>query len=445
MHQDELHALAGQAATYAYPLYEMCRMRAATSPQRVEGAGQAPAPQRWCNVFTHARQLLAPGKSRVVTPNNDTLYTNAWLDLRSGPLVIDVPDTAGRYYVLGLLDFYTNPFAHLGLRRTGTAARSFLVTPPGWQGALPAGFDAPGAHVQAPTPWVWVIGRILVDGASDLDAVHALQDGFVVRTLAQWQAGAAPQPALFEPDCDPRAPLDAAHFAKQVNAALRENPPPASEHELLSGFAPAGIGADAAPLDDAQRQALQAALDAMLARLREESPRASSAGWTQPPLVEGSFGNDYTGRARVALKYIGMLESAEALYPLAWRDAQGAALSGAHRYQLRFAPGQLPPVDAFWSITMYDARDYMLVDNPIDRYAIGDRTPGLRADADGGLTLHIGHAPPPDAAARANWLPAPAGAFYLCLRAYVPRPEMIDGRYALPPLVRIDDNHETHA
>jgi hypothetical protein len=145
------------------------------------------------------------------------------------------------------------------------------------------------------------------------------------------------------------------------------------------------------------------------------------------------------------LKYIGMLESAEALYPLAWRDAQGAALSGAHRYQLRFAPGQLPPVDAFWSITMYDARDYMLVDNPIDRYAIGDRTPGLRADADGGLTLHIGHAPLPDAAARANWLPAPAGAFYLCLRAYVPRPEMIDGRYALPPLVRIDDNHETHA
>jgi len=444
MQANELQTLAGEAATYAFPLYEMRRMRAATSPQRTEGAGQAPAPQRWCNVFTHARQLLGPGKSRVVTPNNDTLYTNAWLDLRGGPLVIDVPDTAGRYYVLGLLDFYTNPFAHLGLRRTGTAARSFLVTPPGWQGERPAGFDAPGAHVQAPTPWVWVIGRILVDGPADLPAVHALQDGFVVRTLADWQTGTDPRPALFEPDCDPRAALDAGRFAQQVNAALRENPPPAAEHPLLARFAAVGIGPDADPLDEMQRKALQDALDTLLPRLRGESRRPDAAGWTQPPLVEGSFGEDYTGRARVALKYIGMLEGAEALYPLAWRDAQGHALSGAQGYRLRFAPGQLPPVDAFWSITMYDARDYMLVANPIERYAIGDRTPGLRRDEDGGLTLHIGHARPRDAAAEANWLPAPEGDFYLCLRAYVPRAEMIDGRYALPPLVRIEDN-ETRA
>ena len=175
---ESLQALAQEAVLYAWPLYEMARMRAATSPKRTEAGAQAPEGQRWCNTFVHARQLLRAGGSRVVTPNHDTLYTNAWLDLGAGPLVIDVPDTAGRYYVLGLLDFYTNPFAHLGQRLTGTRARAFVIVPPGWQGELPAAFDAPGARIQAPTRWLWVIGRILVDGPHDVAAVNALQDGF---------------------------------------------------------------------------------------------------------------------------------------------------------------------------------------------------------------------------------------------------------------------------
>ncbi|WP_399697807.1 DUF1254 domain-containing protein [Xenophilus sp.] len=437
----DLHALAEEAVVYAWPLYEMSRMRAATSPHRTEAGEEAPPPARWCNLFTPSRQLLRAGTSRVVTPNNDTLYTNAWLDLGDGPLVIDVPDTAGRYYVLGLLDFYTNPFAHIGQRLTGTAARAFVVTPPGWQGELPAAFDAPGARIEAPTRWLWVIGRILVDGPQDVPAVNALQDGFTVRPLADWQAGAAPRPRAFDPACDPKAPLTAGHFAAQVNAALRDNPPPTHEFALLARLAAAGIGPGAAALDDAQREALQAALDTVLPRLRAaQSGQRLPSGWIQPRVVEGSFGDDPLGRAQIALKYIGMLESREATYPLAWHDAQGRPLHGGARYRLRFAPGMLPPVDAFWSITMYGAGDYMLVDNPIDRYAIGDRTPGLRRDADGGLTIHLQHAQPAGEAARANWLPAPAGEFYLCLRAYVPREEMVDGRYALPPLERVDDD-----
>ncbi|WP_018906196.1 DUF1254 domain-containing protein [Variovorax paradoxus] len=434
-HTDTLPALAEEAVVYAYPLYEMCRMRAATSPQRTDAAGEAPRPQRWCNVFTHARQLLRAGKSRVVTPNNDTLYTNAWLDLGDGPLVIDVPDTAGRYYVLGLLDFFTNPFAHLGQRLTGTAARSFVVTPPGWRGPLPAAFDAPGARIEAPTRWLWIIGRLLVDGPQDVPAVNALQDGFVVRTLADWQAGRASAPRAFDPACDPKAPLTADHFAAQVNAALRDNTPPAGDAALLARYAALGIGPGAGMLDDGQRAALQAALDTVLPRLREaQSGRTTASGWVQMPLVEGSFGEDHLARALVALKYIGMLESREATYPMAWHDVAGEALTGQRRYTLRFAPGAMPPVEAFWSLTMYDTRDYMLVDNPIDRYAIGDRTPGLRPDADGGLTLHIQHARPEGEAAQANWLPAPEGDFYLCLRAYVPRAELLDGHYLLPPL-----------
>lgn len=435
-------ALAEEAVVCTYPLYEMARMRAATSPRRTEGAGAAPDGQRWCNVFTHARELLRAGKSRVVTPNNDTLYTNAWLDLGAGPLVIDVPDTAGRYYVLGLLDFYTEPFAHIGQRLTGTQARSFLVTPPGWTGTLPAGFDAPGAHIVAPTRWLWIIGRILVDGPQDLAAVHALQDGFSVLPLAEWQSGMAgtgPRPMAFDPCCDPKAPLDADGFATQVNRALRENPPPNHEACRFARFEALGIGADAGTLDASQRRQLQAALDAVLPRLRaQQAGEVTAAGWTLMPVVQGSFGGDHVARALVALKYIGMLESREATYPIAWQDAGGQSLDGHRRYRLRFAPGALPPVDAFWSITLYDSRDYMLVDNPIDRYAIGDRTPGLRHDADGGLTLHIAHAAPADATARDNWLPAPAGGFYLCLRAYMPRPELLDGRYQLPAVTPVE-------
>jgi len=440
-HTDTLHAVAEEAVVYAYPLYEMCRMRAVTSPQRTDAAGEAPRPQRWCNVFTHARQLLRAGKSRVVTPNNDTLYTNAWLDLGDGPLVIDVPDTAGRYYVLGLLDFFTNPFAHLGQRLTGTAARSFVVTPPGWRGTLPAAFDAPGARIEAPTRWLWIIGRLLVDGPQNVPAVNALQDGFLVRTLVDWQAGRTSAPRAFDPACDPKAPLTAEHFAAQVNAALRDNAPPAGDAARLARYAALGIGPGAGALDDSQRTALQAALDTVLPRLREaQSGRTTASGWVQMPLVEGSFGDDHLARALVALKYIGMLESREATYPMAWQDAAGEALTGQRRYTLRFAPDALPPVDAFWSLTMYDTRDYMLVDNPIDRYAIGDRTPGLRRDADGGLTLHIQHARPEGEAALANWLPAPEGRFYLCLRAYVPRAELLDGRYLLPPLTVTKDS-----
>lgn len=431
-----LRALADEAVTYAFPLSEMARMRAATSPRRCAAgpAGEtADSPQRWCNVFVHARQLLGAGGSRVVTPNHDTLYSNAWLDLRQGPLVIGVPDTAGRYYVLGLLDFYTNPFASIGQRSTGTAAGRFVLTPPGWQGPLPQGLPV----IAAPTPWVWIIGRILVDGPEDLPAVHALQDGFQLHALD-------PDPALprrFDPGppaMDPTAP-DAARFAAVVNQALAQNPPPAHEGAQVARFAAVGLGAGLGAPTPAQLELLDQALASCLARWREAPlGRTGPTGWQSLPPLGTSFGEDHALRALVALKYIGALDSREALYPMAHADAQGRPLHGRHAYRLRFAPGALPPAQAFWSLTIYDARDCMLVPNAIARYAIGDRTPGLQQGADGGLTLQIRHEAPSDPAASANWLPAPAGRFYLCLRAYLPSQAMLDGRYLLPPLERLD-------
>lgn len=449
-----LYSVALQAVVYAWPLYEMRRMQAATSPRKAAGlgfAGDGPdSPMRWCNVFMHTRELLKAGTSRVVMPNNDTLYTNAWLDLSRGPLVIDVPEMGDRYHVLGFLDFFTNPFAHVGTRTTGQRAGQVLVSGPGWSGDVPGPLQAPGRHLRSATPWVWIIGRILVDGEADIANVIALQEGFRIRPLADAQAGVESSAATrFEARCDPRAPLSAVRFVQQANAALRENPAPAADAALVAQFGRIGLGVP--PEMSAQRlaqPAIAAAWERALAAARglldqsarqvAAEPGAARAGWSRSMMVIGdSFGHDILARAFVARQGIGALAPQEALYPRCETDAEGQPLHGGQRYTMHFAPGQLPPVDAFWSITLYSARDYFLVANPIDRYSIGDRTPGLQHDADGGLTLTIQHQPPLDAKARANWLPAPADAFFLCLRAYLPRVEMVDGRYRLPDPQRV--------
>lgn len=448
---DWLCSLALQAAIYAWPLYEMRRMWAATAARKAEGVGVAGAdpsgPMRWCNHFVHTRALLRAGTSRVVMPNNDTLYTNAWLDLAHGPLVIDVPDMGSRYYVLGFLDFFTNPFAHVGTRTTGQRAGQVLVTGPGWQGEAPEPFRAPGRHLQCATRWAWIIGRVLVDGEADIGNVVALQAGFRIRHLADALAGRPGGPDRFEARCDPRAPLSWLHFVEQASAALADNPPGPEERALIAQFAQVGVGStpealacrDLPAVRQAWERALQSAqglLDASSSTLRADG--AAPVGWSRSMMVLGeSFGHDFLARAFVARQGIGALSPAEAIYPRCETDADGQALHGAHRYQLHFAADALPPVDAFWSITLYSLADYMLVANPIDRYSIGDRTPGLALEPDGSLRIFIQHLPPLDARERANWLPAPADAFFLCLRAYLPRAEMRDGRYRLPDPVRM--------
>lgn len=430
-------ALARRAVTWAWPLYEMARMRAVTSPRRHQGepAGDsADSPMRWCNVLTHGRELLGPGASRVVTPNVDTLYSNAWLDLRDGPVVLEVPDTAGRYYVLGLLDFYTNPFAGIGKRTTGTAAGRFLIAPPGWQGRAPTGIK----RIDAPTPWLWMIGRVLVEGRDDLPAVHVLQDAMRLRGLQDESGTEAQVRGCFDSGFAGQALSDTAprgaRFAQVVNAALAQNPPPAYEHDMLATFAICGIGSGRTP-DLEQCDLLDAALAAeLLTWHHAEFGVTGPTGWQTPPLLQKTHGEDYAHRAHVALKYIGVLDSREAIYLMLHADAQGHALDGGRTCWLRFGPGDLPPVEAFWSLTMYDAQTCMLVPNPIGRFAIGNRTPGLRSDPDGGLTIHISHAPPAAPDVTANWLPAPQGPYYVCLRAYVPRAEMLSGHYLLPSL-----------
>ena len=448
---DYLDSLALQACISCWPLFEMQRMRAATSARKAPGlgfAGTSPeSTERWCNLFTLERELLVAGKSRVVMPNNDTLYVNAWIDLSAGPQVISVPDTGSRYYVLGMLDYYTNPFASVGTRTTGNGAGSVLLSGPDWEGELPAEHRSDGRHLRSGTNWVWIIGRLLVDGPHDVPAVNTLQDQFRMQTLDDWRADRDSPPQRFDSRFAPKAPFTVQRFKAMVNDALHICPPPERHAALMAQFALLGIGPDAqTTVTEDARHALERACTRTMALLDSPQPRvfgtggdAAQPGWRQPINLGQDFGDDLLLRAFVSRQSIGALETREAAYPRCDTDASGVLLSGEHRYTLRFAPGQMPPVDAFWSITLYRASDYFLVPNAIERYAIGDRTPGLVRDADGGLGITIAHAAPLDATQRANWLPAPEDRFFLCLRAYLPQPEMLDGHYRLPDPQRLSD------
>jgi len=407
-----------EAVVATLPLFEMARMRASNTARKhpVEGfAGDSPTSRmRWVNQFTHTRRLRGPEDREVVTPNNDTLFTNSWLDLSDGPLVIEVPEMGSRYWVLGFLDAWTNPWAYAGRRTTGGHAQRLFVHGPGWAGEAPADMY----RISAPTNDVWVIGRILVDAdPQDLAQVHALQDRFMIHRPDG-------TPALRRIDClldnrDTGVP-DAAEYLRVLENMLERNPPSSP----LKDWPPA--------LDR-----LQNALADVYTELRNvPQPSELGGGWTTAVSVRTSFGDDIETRARVARNWIGTLGIDEAMYIMAEVDAAGDRLTGARRYVLRFPPGGEPQVGTFWSITLYRRSDCLLVANPINRYSIGDRTRGLQHDADGGLSITI---QADDPGPGKNWLPAPRGeGFYLTLRLYQPLSAHLEGRFNYPPVRRID-------
>lgn len=391
------------------------------------------------NRLINVTRLSTPTQRLVVLPNVDTLYTVARLRLADGPLVLHVPETGGRYFTMQLLDAFTSSFAYVGRRTTGSGAVDVAIAGPRWRGRVPRGVRL----VRSPTPVVWLLGRTLVDGPADLPAVNALQRQYALRPLRA--LGGPPLPAISIPSSTLRpAPLPTglAYF-DALGAALRENPPP-RERALLARLRGVGIGpglmTSRRRLDAATRAGLRAAvtagprlLDAYAARQRRASARRHR-GWLLPAKGIGTPSADPLLRASVARTALGANVRAEAIYPQAETDRGGRPLDGAHRYVLRFAPGQLPPVKAFWSLTMYGA-DRFLIDNAIGRYALGNRSSGLRRDRDGGLTILLQHDPPPPGQ-QANWLPAPAARFLLSLRLYEPQASVLADHWPLPPITR---------
>lgn len=398
------------------PLFEMMRMRAATTARRHPTLGFAAADPksnaRWVNQFTHTHRRLGPEDKEVVSPNNDTVYSNAWLDLSEGPVVIETPDMGDRYWTLGLLDAWTNPFAYVGRRTTGNRPQRTLVHGPGWHGIVPADITL---TVAAPGNDVWVIGRHLVeDDGEDAARVRASQSA--MRLVRLNGADAAMRVDTWIDGRDAAVPT-ADLYLRIVSAALRRNPPLPGER---LAWPPAAAG-------------LAPSLTTVYERLRTNNqPHDLGGGWAIPVMVKNNWGDDYLTRARIARNFIGALGIDEAMYPTAEVDARGVPLNGSQRYELRFAPGKGLKVDAFWSLTMYRRSDCLFVANAIDRYSIGDRTPGLHHDADGGLAIRL---QAEDPGPGVNWLPAPKGeSFYVVLRLYQPHADHLALTFDYPSI-----------
>jgi hypothetical protein len=363
-------------------------------------------------------------------PNNDTLYTLAWLDLSAGPVRFAYPAMGERYYSFAFLDPWTDNAALVSRRTHGGDARTLWLAPPGAHGEPPAG-DTP---LRMAANDIWLLGRVLIDGAPDLPAVHALQDAM------RLDAPAVSRPWAAVPD-----ERDARAFLALANEALGRNPLPARDAALLARVAPIGLvpGAPDAwsALDDATRDAWTRLMPELRRRIRPGDPaRRSTVGpnWFSGLDHIGRFGGDHAYRATIALLGLGALPREEAIYATCAQDLDGHRLDGANAYAL-VVPADLP-VGAFWSLSMYrmeaDGRAFF-VDNPIARYTMGDRTPGIVREADGSLVVRLQHAPPRDDAARANWLPAPDGRFVLNWRLYEPGEGLLSRRYPLPGLARV--------
>jgi hypothetical protein len=395
------------------------------------------------NQFAHLRAFPSAAFKDVVRANVDTLYSSAFLDLAKEALVLSVPDTHGRYYLLPMMDAWTNVFATPGSRTTGTKSGTFVITGPNWSGPVPDGMQ----QLKSPTNMVWILGRTQTNGPSDYSAVHALQDGYTLVPLSQYAKPYAPPPGAFDPTVDMNTPpveqlkaMKAVQFFGALARLLKTNPPPASEAPILDRLAQIGVipgeAFDASRLDPAVVKGLERSMPAAFAKLQEAQKRSGMPvnGWHIPPSNLGDYGSDYGTRAIIALIAFGANLPADAVYPTTFVDGAGKPLDGANRYTLHFNKGLTPPVNAFWSVTMYDSQSFF-VDNPINRYAISSWMP-LKYNSDGSIDLYI-QRESPGADRESNWLPAPAGNFNITLRMYWPKdkaPSIYDGTW-VPPAV----------
>jgi hypothetical protein len=429
----EARATAEEAYIYFYPLVIMDVSRKRfTNVEAGKMFVRGPM-----NTFTHAR-TFPPATFRGATHANfDTLYSLSWLDLTQGPVVISVPDTHGRYYLLQLLDMWTDSFAEVGKRTTGTGPSDFAVVEPGWQGELPQGLQ----RINAPTPFVWVIGRTRTDGPQDYNAVHQIQDGFKITLLSQWGMPPQAMRVKIDPSVDMKTPpvkqveqmTPDAYFAYAAEL-LKVNGPHLTDQPTLARIKRLGIEAgqsfDPAQVDPVIRQALQTAPAAAQKALVTEWPKVgrTANGWVMNT-DSGVYGANYLKRAAVAMFEIGMNRPEDAIYP----DTAATPLDGHNNYVLHFAKGALPPVDEFWSVTVYDLHGFT-VPNPTDRYTLGDRS-NLKPNADGSVDIYLQNKSP-GADKNSNWLPVPAQPFSLHARLYSPRPAAIDGPWAMPAVVK---------
>ena len=434
---EEAHAIGVDAYIYFYPLLSMDITRKQfTNIEPGKEFGKGPM-----NMFVSVPQYPPAEFKGVVRSNFDTLYSIAWLDLTNEPLVIAAPDTEGRFYLLPMLDMWTDVFASPGWRTTGTEAGQFLVTPPGWTGTVPAGMS----HLPAPTPFVWVIGRTKTDGAADYAAVHKIQAGYTVTPLSRLGKEPAAVTVKIDPAVDMKTPpkiqvdsMSAANYFTYAAELLKVNPPHSTDQPMLAQIKRIGIEAgkpfDMDALDPQIQAALQTVPQDAQALMTWKVPTLAREvnGWSMNTDTMGVYGNYYLKRAIVTQVGLGANLPEDAIYPLNIGDSNGKPLEGANKYMLHFNKGEAPPVNAFWSITLYDPEGFQVA-NSLNRFAVSSWMP-FKNNADGSLDLYFQNESP-GKDLEANWLPAPKGPFNLTMRLYGPKAEALNGKWN-PPAVK---------
>lgn len=432
--------LATDAYIFGYPLVtmEMTR-RVITNVARPEGT-RAPMGQ-----IIKLREYPNSSFRDVTAPNADTLYTTAFFDVGSEPWVLSIPDMKGRYFLFPMLDGWTNVFQVPGKRTTGTAAQTYAITGPGWKGTLPQGVR----EYKSPTNIVWLLGRIYCTGTpEDYKAVHELQDQCRLVPLSAYGKPYTPAEGKVDSSIDMKTAvreqvnrMDAKEYFSLLAQLMKTNPPVAADAPEVARFARIGLVAgkdfDATKLKaDFVKRIPEAGFDRIMLQFKVNKAvkNVNGFGFTTKT---GIYGTDYLMRALVTAIGLGANRPQDAVYPTSAKDADGHAYEGSNKYVMRFPKGQLPPVEGFWSLTMYDDK-YFFVSNPINRYSVSRRQ-NLKTNSDGSTDLYIQKdSPGPDK--ESNWLPAPAGKFVLMLRMYWPnekRPSIIDGSWTIPPVKKV--------
>jgi hypothetical protein len=437
----EIEKIAEEAYIFAYPMLEHYRMMFGLAIYKDSPAFDAPF-----NQFTYKSNLYGPEFTAIVRPNNDTFYSSVWPDLRVEPVVLSVPAIEdGRYYSFQMIDMYTHNFAYIGTRTTGFGTGNYMIAGPDWDGEKPPGVDQ---VFQCETNFPICLGRTAVFGKEDVPNAIAVQKQFKAVPLSQFLGQDAPptMPPPAFPIWNPQQ-VQSAGFISYFNFLLGQVKLHPSETALIERFAKIGVapGQPFNPddLDSETRAAIEAGIASAIEKYEAEAAKLGSYkdGWM---LVSGVVGNremmqgKYLTRAAAA--YFGLWgnDLGEAFYPECSTDADGEALDcSKNNYMLHFEADQLPPVKAFWSLSMYKLPEQLFIENPINRYTIGDRTPGLSYGQDGSLTLYFQY-DSPGADKQSNWLPAPDGPFSLQARLYWPKPETLDPLYGPPPIVRVD-------
>ena len=434
------YLLGLEAYVYGYPMVLMDVTREVLTAAPAPNSEGTAAP---INQLAKMPHYASPYFTNVVRISLNSLWTTGWLDLDQEPIVVSVPDTKDRYYVISVMNMWTDVFASIGKRTTGTAPGNFLIAGPKWQGTAPADIKE---TYRSSTRYAWLLGQTQANGPEDFAAVKAIQAGYKLTPLSAWGKRYTP-PAKVPVDSKVNimktppnqvAAMDAGTFFKRLALAMKDNPPYAADGRTLEMLKKLGIEPgkdfDIAKIDPAIARGLQRAVKEAPIKLAEGTTKMKNVnGWIRPPDL-GRYGTDYDTRAGIAMAGLGADLQEDTIYPIAFVDGNGKRLDAANKYVLHFGKGQLPPTNATWSVSLYQGPNY--VANDLDRYDIAPWMP-LTYNPDGSLDIYI-QAASPGKDKEANWLPTPAsGDFNIVIRNYWPKQEALDSTYKNPPIKKI--------